>query len=481
MIDIQKEAITALIVAGIYLFIFLIGEAVRRLIPSNTEISRKAVHLLGGLTALSFPYLFVSHWSVLILSLAFCAIVFLAKRKGILKSVHDVKRKSHGVIYYPLAIYLIFLLSSTKPVIYFIAILVMTVSDAMAALVGGKYGVIKFDVEGNLKSLEGSMAFFFASFLCIHLPLLLLTGIGRIESVLIAFIIALLVTGFEAISLSGSDNIIVPLGTYFILAKLITKPLNVVIWQAEILLILIAAGLIMFIRPRLFKASGLIAMVMLNYAALSLCNYYWFMPLFLAQIMYYLLILIFVRYEGLEKVASFQVKVLLYIGIIPTFLLFVANAQKDHMRLYLPYLTSITAQLAIIGNYFVDYLSHPLKADKIFPMDEWRAGRRPAGRIARYHGFYPGGSSKHHRKILEIIYSTVTSIFIAGLPIYFYKTNRRFNSLIVVIIGTWIAYILNFMINKYYRGVKDDIFEYHRRFASAALASACVFLLQEFM
>jgi len=452
MIDIQRELVMALIVAGIYILIFLIGETVRRFIPSNVEVSRKTVHLLGGLTALSFPYVFASHWTVLALCVSFCAIMLITKRKGILKSVHDVQRNSHGSIYYPLAVYLIFLLSSRKPVIYFISILVMSVSDALAALVGGKYGVIKFDVEGSLKSLEGSVAFLFVTFLCIHLPLLLLTNIGRAESVLIAFIIALLVTGFEAISLSGSDNIIVPFGTYFILAKFIKQPLNVVIWQTEILLMLIAAGLIMYTRPRLLKTSGLIAIIMLNYAALSLCNYYWFLPLFLAQIMYYLLILSFVRYEGTEKVASFQVKVLLYIGIIPTLFLFLANTRKDHMYFYLPYLTSITAQLAIICNYFfANYVSRPLKAQNYL---------------------------KQHKKILELVSSVTATLFVAGMPIFYYRASYRINSLLIVVIGTWVAYILNFMMNKYYRGVKDDIFEYRRRFVSAAVGVGFVLVLQ---
>lgn len=455
MIDIQKEVITALIFAGIYLLIFFIGEVIRRLVPSNVEVSRKSVHLFGGLVALSFPYFFASHWTVLVLTLGFFCVVLITRRKGLLKSVHDVERKSHGGIYYPVAIYLIFLLSSNRPVIYLISILVMAISDTMAALIGGKYGQIKFDVEGNLKSLEGSVVFFFVTFLCIHLPLLLMTDIGKLESVLIAFIIALLVTGFEAISLSGSDNIIVPFGTYFILAKFIKQLVNVVIWQTEILLMLIFAGLIMYVRPRLLKTSGLIAMIMLNYAALSLCNYYWFLPLFLAQIMYYLLILSFVHYEGMEKVTSFQVKVLLYIGIIPTFFLFIANTIKDHMSVYLPYLTSITAQIAIICNYFfANYLSRPLKAESYL---------------------------KRHRKILEIICSITATLFVAGLPVIFYKTNFRLNSILIVIVGTWVAYILNFMMNKYYRGVKDDIFEYRRRFISAAIGVACVFLLQKFI
>jgi len=83
--------------------------------------------------------------------------------------------------------------------------------------------------------------------------------------------------------------------------------------------------------------------------------------------------------------------------------------------------------------------------------------------------------------MLEIVCSAAATIFIAGMPIYIYKAQHRVNSLIVVMIGTWVAYILNFMMNKYYRGVKDDIFEYRRRFVSAAIGVALVFLLQKFI
>jgi len=455
MIDVQREVISAVIVGGVYLSIFLIGEAVRRLIPSNTEISRKTVHLLGGLTALSFPYLFQSHWTVLALSIGFCLILLVTKRKGLLKSVHDVERKSHGSIYYPVAVYLIFLLSSNKPVIYLISILVMAISDTMAALVGGKYGVIKFDVEGSIKSLEGSIAFFFVTFLCIHLPLLLLTNIDKLESVLIAFIIALLVTGFEAISLSGIDNLIVPFGTYFILNKMTRYPTEVIVWNLEVLFLIIAVTVLLSFRLKLFKTDGLIAMVLLNYGAISLCNFYWFLPLILAQITYYLLILVFVHYEGKAKVASFQIKVLFYIGLIPSLLIFTANSVKDNMVVYLPYLASITSQIAIVCNYFfANYLSRPIRAESYL---------------------------KRHKKVLEVICSIAATLFVAVMPIMLYKNSFHLNSITLVIVGTWVAYTLNFMMNKYYRGVKDDIFEYRRRFVSAAIGVACIFLLQKFI
>lgn len=440
----------------VFLVIFAIGEVVRKKLANNLEISRKITHLLGGLTALAFPYCFSSHWTVLILSSLFCFVLWFTKKKGILKSVHEVGRASKGGFYFPIAIYLIFLFSSNNPVIYFISILVMSISDSMAAIVGGKYGQIKFDVEGNVKSLEGSVAFFFVTFLCVQLPLLLMTNIGRVESVLIAFIIALLVTGFEAISMSGSDNIFVPFGTYYVLAKMTKFNAQVILQSVEILLLIIAFTVLISLKNRLFKASGLIGLILLNYAAVSLCNFFWLLPLLLAQLMYYFLILVFVYYEGKEKVASHQIKAILYISIIPTIIIFIANTVPNHMDVYLPYLTAITSQVAIIANFFFsNYLSRPLKVESYL---------------------------KKHRKVLEMVCASAATLVVAVLPIMVYfESVNKINSILIVVIGTWFAYMLNFMMNKYYRGVKQDIFEYRRRLVSAAFGVLIVFVLQKYI
>ncbi|MFH1238514.1 MAG: phosphatidate cytidylyltransferase, partial [bacterium] len=71
-----QEIIKALIIGGLFLLIFYLGERVRRKYPANSELSRKTVHLLGGLIALFFPYIFQSHWTVLTLSLSFGFIIF---------------------------------------------------------------------------------------------------------------------------------------------------------------------------------------------------------------------------------------------------------------------------------------------------------------------------------------------------------------------------------------------------------------------
>ncbi|MCM8814179.1 MAG: hypothetical protein NC924_09665 [Candidatus Omnitrophica bacterium] len=447
---VQQEIVRAAAVAGAYVAVLALGEGVRRVLPAFPEISRKTVHLLSGLIAVFFPWIFHSPWTVLALSLGFCLLVEVSRRCGFLLSVHGVPRVSRGGQYFPLAVYILFLVGRDQPVFYGIAILVMAVSDTLAALVGGKYGAIKFDVEGNLKSLEGSTAFFFVTFLCIHVPLLLLTDIGRAESVLISGIIALLVTGFEAIALSGSDNIFVPLGTFFMLAKFTTKSLQVVAWQGTILIMLIAAGVLMYTRPRIFKASGLIAIILLNYAALSLCNYFWFLPLFLAQILYYICILAFVRAEGAANVSGFQVKVLLYSGGLPAALLFAANALPDYMSVYLPYVTAMSAQLAIIGIYFLPFLLR-----LVHNAPERRALQGSAG----------------------LFWPLLTVFFIAGVPLFLYMPGRFQPAMLLVAGGTLSAYVLDSVWRRHRHSQAGNA-EHRRRFFCAAAGAAAVYALQ---
>ncbi|MBI2265507.1 MAG: hypothetical protein HYU64_10095 [Armatimonadetes bacterium] len=391
----SPDAAHALIVAAVFMGIFALGEGVRKAVPHKPEIARKTVHFLGGLTALSFPYLIRSHWTVLGLAVTFAGIIVLAGKLGILKAIHGVERESRGDLYFPISIYLVFFLSRGNPVLYIISILVMTAADALAALVGGKYGTTRFDVEGNLKSLEGSLVFFLITFLCVHLPLLFLTDAGRVETVLIALIIALLVTGFEAISLSGSDNLFVPLGTFYILAKMTPHPLWIVADQLKLLGFIAGLTLLTFsLPPRFLKTSGLIGAILLNYGAWGLCGFEWFLPLYLAEILCYLVIRYFAT-RVKEDIVHYQIRILLYTALVPTLLLFAANSIEAREMLFLPYLTSVAGQITVILYFF------------FFLVPE--GGGPILNVLAR------------HKSIAAFFSGAVSTVFIAGLPALLYR------------------------------------------------------------
>ncbi|HEY6871135.1 MAG TPA: hypothetical protein VI298_00280 [Geobacteraceae bacterium] len=349
---IYADIIPAMLLGVVFLAIFAGGELVRRAMPARPEMSRKFVHFFGGVTALFFPYALRSPWTVLLMALLFAGFILLTKRKGLLQSVHGVSRSSSGAVYFPLAITLLFFLGHQRQVLYLISVLALTVSDTLAALVGTRYGLITYQVEDSERSLEGSLVFFFVTFLCVHLPLLLLTDTSRLQSVLIALVIALLVTGFEAVSLAGSDNIYVPLGTFFVLAKMTRHDLASTIEQTGILFIIIAVTVVLSLLQKIFKPSGLIGMILVNYAAWSLCDFSWFLPLLLAQVLLFLLVLSF-RRQVPEDITNYQVKVLFYSAIVPVLLIFAANATDEYRRLYVPYLTAIVTQITLIFAFFL--------------------------------------------------------------------------------------------------------------------------------
>lgn len=269
------EAVRAAFVAVAYLGVFVVVELWRRWAAPPVEWTRKTAHVGGGLVALPFPWIFGTHWTVLALGLATGALLWATRRFGALGSVHGVERRTEGGLYYPAAIYLLFLLGSARPVFYVVSVLTLVLSDALAALVGSRYGRTTYAVETHRRSVEGSAVFFLVTFLGVQLPLLLLTGIDREVIVLTAAQIALLVTFLEAISLHGADNLVVPLATYYFLIKITPQTAGHIASQLVSQLAIIAAVALLARRSRFLTASGALAAALMFYGAWGLGGPEW--------------------------------------------------------------------------------------------------------------------------------------------------------------------------------------------------------------
>ena len=193
------------------------------------ELLRKTVHVGMGLVAISFPWLFDSSWPVLVLGgLSLAGMVALrtvtALAAGVGTVLSGVGRVSLGEIYFPLAVALqwhIYLFASSpseyRVLLYCIPLLLLTLADAAAALVGVNYGSQRYATSDGTKSAEGSLAFFLCAFLCVYIPLLLGSQSGHVETLLIAILLAFVAMLFEAISWAGLDNLILPLVGYLLL------------------------------------------------------------------------------------------------------------------------------------------------------------------------------------------------------------------------------------------------------------------------
>ena len=101
------------------------------------------------------------------------------------------------------------------PLLFIVPILILSLADAVSALIGARYGQVRF--TGSNKSLEGSIAFFITAFFSVHVPLVLFGDAGRVETLLISLILAFLVMLLEGCAWRGLDNLFIPIGGFFLL------------------------------------------------------------------------------------------------------------------------------------------------------------------------------------------------------------------------------------------------------------------------
>jgi phytol kinase len=299
-----------------------------------------------GLVSLSLPFLVRSVWPVLLLCGTFALLLGVTMALGHLRSIHGVERTSGGVIFYPIAVGLLFWLAADRPGFYVACILIMTICDTAAALVGGEYGRHTYRVHGNVKSIEGSLIFLLTAFVCAHLPLLLMTDIGRKEGVLVAVLIAILVTVFEALSGSGIDNIIVPYGTYFILVRAHDEPVEELVRQ---LIILLAVTLLIVLLTRLpgsLMGSAVLAVILVAYGAWALGDFSWFVPVML--VVGWFCVAWAIPRRAIELPQGFELREVFHVFVLPFGLLWAANAWQLHEELFLPFLAAITTASVLI-------------------------------------------------------------------------------------------------------------------------------------
>lgn len=213
------------------------------------ELQRKCIHVATGLFALSLPLIFSAFPPVFALVALALLLMFVLRMPSVSRSslgatVHGVKRRSYGELMLALAVGFIFYFSVGNPIVYVLPIAVLTISDSAAALIGTHYGRRHFSVEAGTKSIEGVAMFFLVTWIVALIMLLMLTDIGKVNVVLLSFLVAAFGALVEADSWRGFDNLFVPVGLHLFLAThLNTQPKQLLLLAAGFITILIAVHL----------------------------------------------------------------------------------------------------------------------------------------------------------------------------------------------------------------------------------------------
>lgn len=215
------------------LSLVLIAELLRIWLKWPPESSRKFVHVFTGIVVSVTPFVLQSMWPMVVLGTLFAVFDFFAIQKNFMRGMHNTRRKTFGTVFYPLSfVILVFLLWEHDKLILVTAMLIMAIADALAAVVGEKATKpihINFGFED--KTVQGSLTMFAATF-CLVAGILFLfpqltdsvyTGV---QIFWIAAVVAIIATACEIISLKGSDNLTVPLGSAFVMQYMLHHSIN---------------------------------------------------------------------------------------------------------------------------------------------------------------------------------------------------------------------------------------------------------------
>lgn len=180
----------------------------------HSEVSRKFVHITVGSFVAFWPF-FLSWNEIRFLSVAFLVVVLVSKYLKLFQAIHSVQRPTWGEIFFAAAVGIITFLTQ-DPWVYAASLLLMSLADGLAAILGVQYGRRhRYTVFGATKSIVGTMTFFAVSF-----AILVILNQHIVTSLNLGWIVAvsLLASLIENIGVRGLDNLLVPIMVALVLA-----------------------------------------------------------------------------------------------------------------------------------------------------------------------------------------------------------------------------------------------------------------------
>jgi len=160
--------------------------------------------------------LFETRWMMAFLAAApFIMLTFLVSPYSPIKVVSRTSATGHGLglVYYSISWTILAFIFFDTPEIIAIGIVAMSYGDGFASLIGSKYGKHGYQILGDYKTLEGSLAMFIM--ICIMGLIVLLYYQAPLNIPLI-IVIAVSAAFIEGITPKGLDNITVSFLASFI-------------------------------------------------------------------------------------------------------------------------------------------------------------------------------------------------------------------------------------------------------------------------
>lgn len=216
-IQTSEGLLRAFFILSIFGLLVLAGEYLKRKKYISGEIARKFVHTTTGSWAALWP-IYLDLKSIATLAFLLTLGSILLRLFSPLKSIYSIKRLSIGEILIGVGIAVSAWFADSGSV-YAAAVLIISWSDSVAAIVGTKYGnKNSFKIFKSKKSIFGSTAFFittgaviFGFYMYEHNIFSVFATMDAFRAIVYSLSLSAVLTVTEILGIYGIDNLTVPI------------------------------------------------------------------------------------------------------------------------------------------------------------------------------------------------------------------------------------------------------------------------------
>lgn len=201
-----------LILAGLMVAIIVLVFGAKSMYTKGVlsySISRKILHIGAiGISAFSVivqNQLFALKWTVG----AALVILFVLVYRGFFKDPISGQR-SWGIVYFTISFFALLVLFGDQPGFVFYPLLTLAVADGLAAIIGERFGKLKYISKSDSKTWEGSLTFLISCIICLGVIPAFMAVEAPFQTLSAVLIASLVLTLGEAVFERGTDNLVIP-------------------------------------------------------------------------------------------------------------------------------------------------------------------------------------------------------------------------------------------------------------------------------
>lgn len=204
-----SDLIGLLIVYAYIIIVLLISEKV---LKDKGDLSRKFTYIMVGNLLFILPLFTDRFFVTFVVAMPFLILTFLMTKYSLIKLNNKITESGHGLglFYYGIPItIMLFLFTGLQMYIVAIGLAIMSYGDGVASLIGQRIGKHKYNVFGETKSYEGSLAMFIVTTIIIFIALTFYSAMeyNVTPNLLVIVTITGLATVIGGISSKGLDNL----------------------------------------------------------------------------------------------------------------------------------------------------------------------------------------------------------------------------------------------------------------------------------